>query len=51
VTIAAPILGQGAEPAPAAVSVFVPADTTDEQLVELWLHGKSPHSSALPYRS
>jgi len=27
-----------------AVSLFVPADTTDTQLVDLWLHGKSPHT-------
>lgn len=43
-TITAPTLGRVAEAAPAAVSVFVPADTTDEQLVELWLRGKSPHT-------
>jgi integrase/recombinase XerD len=28
----------------ATPSVFVPADTTDTQLVELWLHGKSSHT-------
>ena len=44
-TVTAPMLGPVAEAAPAAVSVFVPADTTDEQLVELWLHGKSPHTA------
>jgi site-specific recombinase XerD len=33
-----------AGPPTTAVSLFVPADTTDEQLVELWLHGKSPHT-------
>jgi integrase/recombinase XerD len=27
-----------------AVSLFVPADTSDAQLVEVWLHGKSPHT-------
>ncbi len=43
-TITAPMLGPVAEPAPAAVSLFIPADTSDEQLVELWLHGKSPHT-------
>jgi integrase/recombinase XerD len=43
-TITAPMLGPVAEPAPAAVSLFIPADTSDEQLVDLWLHGKSPHT-------
>src|SRR6266700_3749261 len=43
-TITAPMLGPVAEPTPAAVSLFIPADTSDEQLVELWLHGKSPHT-------
>ena len=43
-TITASMLGPAAEPAPAAISLFVPADTTDGQLVELWLHGKSPHT-------
>ena len=32
-----------AEPAPAVISLFVRA-TTDENLVELWLHGKSAHT-------
>jgi integrase/recombinase XerD len=32
------------ESAPTAVSLFVPADTSDAQLVEVWLHGKSPHT-------
>jgi integrase/recombinase XerD len=41
---AASVLGPVADPAPAAVSLFIPADTSDEQLVELWLHGKSPHT-------
>ena len=31
-------------PSPAAVSLFVPADTSDAQLVAVWLHGKSPHT-------
>jgi hypothetical protein len=33
-----------AESPSAAVSLFVPADTSDAQLVEVWLHGKSPHT-------
>jgi len=33
--ITAPMLGPVADPAPAAVSLFIPADTSDEQLVEL----------------
>ncbi len=44
-TMTAPTLIPVAGPtSPAAVSLFIPADTSDEQLVDLWLHGKSPHT-------
>ena len=33
-----------AESPPVAVSLFVPTDTSDAQLIEVWLHGKSPHT-------
>jgi len=43
-TITAPLLGPAAEPAPAALSLFVPADSTDAQLVELEAGSQvSPH--------
>jgi len=42
VTVAA--LAPPAGPAPSNAALFVPVDTTDEKLVELWLHGKSRHT-------
>ena len=41
-TVAA--LAPPAGPAPSNAALFVPVDTTDEKLVELWLHGKSRHT-------
>jgi len=43
-TVPAAMLVPDPQPASAAISLFVPANTTDEQLVQLWLHGKSPHT-------
>ena len=41
-TVAA--LAPPAGPAASNAALFVPVDTTDEKLVELWLHGKSRHT-------
>ena len=38
------LLAPAEYPAPSSAALFVPVETTDEKLVELWLHGKSRHT-------